>query len=169
MSISKRFANLVHGRTGLGLLLWLGTVGTLIAAVAFAHEGGGHQGHFSKEMSAEDMAEHVDGVMKHVYVEIDATDAQKAQLDPIVRQALTDLMPLHQGAHRFHEQAMALITADKVDQAALEAMRAEHVAKIDAASRRLTQLIVDVSEVLTPAQRKKLAEHVVARHHFGHG
>jgi Spy/CpxP family protein refolding chaperone len=167
MSISKRFANLAHGRTGLGVLLWLGTVATLVAAVAFAHEGGGHQ--FSKEMSVEDMTAHVDNVMKHVYVEIDATDAQKAELDPIVRQALTDLMPLHGGAHQFHQQAMALITADKVDPAALEAMRAEHVAKIDQASRRLTQLIVDVSEVLTPEQRKKLAEHVVARHHFGHG
>jgi Spy/CpxP family protein refolding chaperone len=166
MSISKRFANLVHGRTG--LLLWLGTVGMLVAAVAFAHEGGGH-GHFSKEMSAEDVAAHVDGVMKHVYVEIDATDAQKAELDPIVRQALTDLMPLHQGAHQFHEQAMALLSADKVDRAALEALRAEHVAKIDQASRRLTQLIGDVSDVLTPEQRKKLAEHVVARHRFGHG
>jgi len=34
-------------------------------------------------------------MLKHLYVEIDATDAQKAQITPLVKQAVSDLLPLH--------------------------------------------------------------------------
>ncbi len=165
MSIRTRFAS-VGARTGLVAAIVLATT---VGAVAFAHETRGHAWHheMSAGMSAEDISAHVEEIMKHVYVEIDATDAQKAELDPMVKQALTDLAPLHHDAHEFHAQALALLSADRIDRAQLEAMRAQHVAAIDIASRRLTQLIGDVADVLTPAQRKKLADHIAAHH--GHG
>lgn len=116
-----------------------------------------------------DMAAHVDKLLQHVYVEIDATDAQKTQLDPLVRQAITDLMPLHAQFHDGHAQMLALLTQDKIDRAALETFRADHVRAMDQASQRITRLIADVAEVLTPAQRRtfiaRMSEHHAGWHH----
>jgi Spy/CpxP family protein refolding chaperone len=73
-------------------------------------------------------------------------------------------MPLHAQVHGFHAQALALLSQDRVDRAAIEAMRAEHIQAADQASRRIAQLLGDVAEVLTPAQRKALAAHVAEVH-----
>ena len=134
-------------------------------AAAFAH-GSGMAGwhHGAAAMTAEDISAHADKFLQHVYIEIDATPAQQAQLGPIVKQAIADLLPLHAQAQNFHQQALNVLTADTVDRAALEAMRQQHVQAADQASRRITQLIGDVADVLTPAQRKTLAARI-AEHH----
>lgn len=115
-------------------------------------------------MSPAEMADHIPKLLEHIYVEVDATPEQKAKLDPILRQAVTDLSAMHTQAHGAHEQAIALLTADKVDRAALETLRASHMQLADQATKRCVQLIADVADVLTPAQRKTLAERI-AQHH----
>jgi len=119
--------------------------------------------HMANPHSAMD-ASHMDRMLKHLYVEIDATDAQKAQIDPIVKQAMQDLMPLHSQLHSAHAQALQLLTAPTVDRAALESMRAQNMALADQASKRVIKLIADVADVLTPVQRQKLAEHLQHMH-----
>jgi len=114
--------------------------------------------------SAIDASAHVDRMLKHLYVEIDATDAQKAQIDPIVKQAMQDLMPLHSQLHAAHKQALQALTQPTIDRAALESMRAQNMQLADQASKRVVQLIEDVADVLTPAQRQKLAEHLSRLH-----
>ena len=141
----------------LGGIAIAGTIG------AMANNGAEFAWH-RQAMTAQDFSEHVDKFLQHVYIEIDATDAQKAQLDPLVKQAVTDLMPLHSQVHDFHAQALALLSQDRVDRAAIETLRAEHIQAADQASRRIAQLLGDVAEVLTPAQRKALAAHVAAVH-----
>jgi protein CpxP len=114
--------------------------------------------------SAADVSAHVDHMLKHFYVEIEATDAQKAQIDPLVKQAVNDLLPLHsqlQTAHTHARQALAQAT---VDRASLEAARVEHLQFADQASKRIVQLIADVGDVLTPEQRKSLADHLEHMH-----
>jgi Spy/CpxP family protein refolding chaperone len=124
--------------------------------------------HMANPHSAMD-ASHMDRMLKHLYVEIDATDAQKAQIDPIVKQAMQDLMPLHSQLHNAHAQALQLLTAPTVDRTALESMRAQNMALVDQASKRVVKLIADVADVLTPDQRKKLAEHMQHMHgRMGH-
>jgi len=115
-------------------------------------------------MSPADLADHIPKLLEHIYVEVDATADQKAKLDPILRQAVTDFAAMHTQAQGAHEQALALLTADKIDRAALETLRASHLQAADQASKRFVQLIADVADVLTPAQRKTLAEHI-AQHH----
>ena len=117
--------------------------------------------------SAADVSAHVDKMLKHLYVEIDATDAQKAQIDPIVKQAMQDLMPLHNQLRTAHQQALQLLSAPTLDRAAIETMRAQNMALADQASKRVVQLIEDVGDVLTPEQRKKLAEHMGKMHGGG--
>ncbi len=118
--------------------------------------------------SAADVSAHVDHMLKHLYVEIDATDAQKGQIAPLVKQAVDDLLPLHSQLHTAHTHAMQALTQTTVDRAALEAARAEHLQLADRASKRFTQLIADVGDVLTPPQRKALADHLEHMHGMGH-
>jgi protein CpxP len=114
--------------------------------------------------SAADMSSHVDHMLKHLYVEIDATAAQKAQIDPLVKQAVSDLLPLHSQLHASHTRVMQALAQTPVDRTALESARAEHLQLADQASKRFVQLIADVGDVLTPTQRKTLADHLEHMH-----
>jgi protein CpxP len=140
---------------------------TLVGGVAALAHGtaacGWHQGMMGGH-SAADVSAHVDKMLKHLYVEIDATDAQKAQITPLVKQAVNDLLPLHTQLQAAHAQALQGLTASPVDRTALEAARVAHLQLADQASKRLVQLIADVSDVLTPAQRDAFVAHLKQMH-----
>ena len=135
-----------------------------IVAVAATGMGGMHHGIMDGAHSAADVSAHVDHVLKHLYVEIDATDAQKAQITPLVNQAVTDLLPMHAQLQSAHEQAYTALMQNSADRTALEAARVAHLQLADQASKRLTQLFADVDDVLTPAQRTALAAHLKRMH-----
>ena len=101
--------------------------------------------------------EHVDRMLRHLYVEIDATEAQKQQLAPIVKAAAVELLPLHAKIHDTRRQALELLSQATVDRAALESLRDETIQLVEQASRRLTQALADVADVLTPKQKRQLA------------
>ncbi len=144
---------------GAALAIGVG-VSARAAAMAAWHHGSMMDGtHSTAEVNA-----HVDHVLKHFYVEIDATDAQKAQIGPLVKQAVDDLLPLHSQLHAAHEQAMQALTQTSVDRTSLETVRQEHLQLADQASKRMVQLIGDVGDVLTPAQRKAFAAHLDRMH-----
>ena len=103
------------------------------------------------------MEEHLERMLKHMYVEIDATDAQKQKIDPIVKQAAKELQPLRAQVREARGAGMKLLSADTIDRGAIERLRVEQIAAADAASKRFTQALADVAEVLTPGQRKTLA------------
>jgi periplasmic protein CpxP/Spy len=107
--------------------------------------------------------EHLDRMLKHMYVEIDATDAQKQKLEPIVKQAAADLKPLRAKRQEARQRSAQLLSADTIDRGAIERARAEGISAADASSKRFTQALTDVAEVLTPAQRKKLAARLAHR------
>jgi protein CpxP len=118
--------------------------------------------------SAAEVDAHVDHMLKHFYVEIDATDAQKAQIGPLVKQAVNDLLPLHTQAQTAHQHAMDALSQATVDRGALEAARVEHLQLADQVSKRLVELLGDVGDVLTPTQRKALADHLQHLHGMQH-
>jgi Spy/CpxP family protein refolding chaperone len=109
------------------------------------------------------LEERLERMLKHMYVEIDATDAQKQKLDPIVKQAAQELQPLRAKVREARLEGMKLFSAESIDRGAIERFRAQQIAATDAASRRFTQAVTDVAEVLTPDQRKTLAARF-ARH-----
>ena len=139
-----------------------------VSALAFAHGGGDADAMAVDAMSSpEDFADHVARMSEHIYATVGATDAQKSRLDPIFAQAANDFAALHGQPGSSHDQALDLLTRDPIDRAALESMRAEHMRAADEASRRMVQLLADVAEVLTPAQRQLLVEGI-KEHHAGH-
>jgi periplasmic protein CpxP/Spy len=137
-----------------------------VGVVALAQGAGACGFHHGMMMSgnAADMSAHVDHMLKHLYVEVDATDAQKAQIDPLVKQALSDFTAMHAQGQGAHEQFIQALTQPTIDRNALEAAREAHLQLADQASRRLVQLFADVASVLTPAQRQKLATHLQQMH-----
>jgi Spy/CpxP family protein refolding chaperone len=117
-----------------------------------------------------EVSAHVDHMLKHLYVEIDATPAQQAQIGPLVQQAVTDLLPLRSQLRADHDQFVAALTQTTVDRNSLEAARAAHLQLADQASKRIVQLLGDVGSVLTPTQRQALANHLQQMHGGGeHG
>lgn len=139
-----------------------GGVGVLAQSATGMHHGmmmG--SGHSTADFSAQ-----VQHGLQHLYVDIEATDEQKAQIDPLVKQALSDLQSLHAQMQSSQSQVTQALLQSPVDRAALEAARAAHLQLADQASRRFVQLIADVGDVLTPAQRKPFAAHVAKIHPF---
>ena len=145
---------------------------TLVAGVAGLARSeamsGWHHSMMDGTHSAAEVSAHVDHMLKHFYVEVDATDAQQARIGPLVKQAVNDLMPLHSQLQSAHSRAMQALEQPTVDRASLEVVRAEHLQLADQASKRILQLIGDVGDVLTPAQRKALAEHLEQLHGMPH-
>ena len=138
----------------------VGGVGAVAAAMGASDWHHGMMMHGAE--SPADMSAHIDHVLKHLYVEIDATDAQKAKIGPIVHQAASDLLPLHTQLQAARAQAVQGWT--QIDHAALEAAREAHLQLADQASKRIVQLLGDVGDVLTPAQRNALATHLGQLH-----
>jgi len=136
----------------------VGGVGAVAAAM------GAHGMMMHGVESQADMSAHIDHMLKHLYVEIDATDAQKAKIGPLVHQAATDLFPLHTQLQAAHAQAVQGLTQPTIDRAALETAREAHLQLADQASKRIVQLLGDVGDVLTPAQRNALAAHLGKLH-----
>ena len=114
------------------------------------------------------MEERLDRMLKHAYVEIDATEAQKQKIDPIVKQAAKELQPLRAKVREARREGIKLFSAPSIDRGAIERLRLEQMASADAASKRFTQALSDVAEVLTPEQRQTLAARF-ARHGRGYG
>jgi len=137
---------------------------TGIGARAFAHGGGvcgwPRGGLMGAALDPATLDAHLDRALKHLYVEIDATDAQKQQLAPIVKGAARDLLPLRAKMHDARRQAVELLSQQNIDRVALETLRADQLKLAEMASQRFTQAIADVADVLTPDQRKQLAERI---------
>src|SRR6267378_444881 len=151
----------------------IGGIAAGIGFKAFAQGGGcgWHRGGFAAgPLDPAQVDQHLDRALKHLYVEIDATDEQKQRLAPIVKQAAKDLLPLRERIREARGKALELLTQDSVDRTAIEALRAEHLQLAEQASRRVAQSRADAAEVLTPAQRKELAARVEKyRRGWGHG
>jgi Spy/CpxP family protein refolding chaperone len=133
-----------------------------LAGAGFAAHAHGHR-HGRGPMDPAAMDEHLDRMLKHLYVEIDASETQKQKIDPIVKQAAGDLRPLRAKVQDARRRGAELFAAETIDRGAIERVRAEQIGAADLASRRFTQALTDVAEVLTPAQRKKLAERLAHR------
>jgi Spy/CpxP family protein refolding chaperone len=99
----------------------------------------------------------------HLLDGLNATDAQRTQVKQIAQAAAADLKAQHEASRGLHEQALALFAAPVVDARAVEALRVQTVAQHDQASKRITQAMLDVSAVLTPEQRAKLADRAKKR------
>jgi Spy/CpxP family protein refolding chaperone len=101
--------------------------------------------------------------MSRVMDAVKATPEQRTQIKTIMDAARTDLKAQHEAGRTLHQQMQAAFAQPTVDARAVESLRAQIVAQHDTASKRMTQAMLDASKVLTPEQRKTLADLMAKR------
>jgi Spy/CpxP family protein refolding chaperone len=102
----------------------------------------------------------IDRMTKHLAIELDATPDQQMKIASIAKAAVGDLLPLREKTQAARRQAIALLTAPTIDRSAIEKLRADQIAMADMASKRIVQAAADASEMLSPDQRRKIADWV---------
>jgi Spy/CpxP family protein refolding chaperone len=131
-------------------------------AIAYAHQDGGmHHG----PMTEQSMEMHLDH-MSAMLTKIGASDAQKSQVEGILKSAFTEMQATQRSHHDALGKAHDLLLAPSVDRSQIEAMRAEQIRSFDEASKRMVTAFEDAAEVLSPEQRAALAAEV-RKHHGG--
>ena len=130
------------------------------AGLTYAHQQGGHHGGMFSQPGIEAHLDQVQGILGR----IGASDAQKSQIDGILKAAFNDCKGTHDAHYaafgKFHE----LLLAPSVDRAKIEALRVEQVKSLDEASKRFVSAMEEAVEVLTPEQRTAFAE-TAHKHH----
>jgi Spy/CpxP family protein refolding chaperone len=135
------------------------------AVIAFVNqEKAQHENHeFREKMMHAMIQSRIDSVLD----EIKATDAQKAT----VNAAKDRLVAAFKGAHADHgadyEQLITLFGADKLDDAKLTALRADHMQRMKKIADAIVQSITEVHDALSADQRTQLIGIVKAHHNMG--
>lgn len=151
------------GFVALSAAALVGLVGGGLATMAAGHHmGRGHHGWGHHRMhgpvDTERAQKHVERMVSHLSRAVDATAEQKQKLTEIAAAMSKDLLPIHEKMRAARTRAIELLKQPQTDRVALEALRAEQISTADEASKRLAQGLADAADVLTPAQRTKLAE-----------
>ena len=102
--------------------------------------------------------------VEEVLDDVDATDAQRQAIAPLVDRATASAHEIHLQGEELHDELHALLIADTIDRAAVESLRKEAVALVDQASREMVDAMTGMAEVLTPEQRREIAREAESWH-----
>ena len=107
---------------------------------------------------------HMGRMIDRMLDSVNATDQQRSQVKDIMKAAAADLKAQRDANRGLREQMMQAFAQPTVDANTVEALRQKQLAAHDQISKRMTQAMLDVSRVLTPDQRKTLADKMTKRH-----
>lgn len=171
-SRSRRTAWIVAGVLAAGLTGVAATAafsqGPGFGPMSPVHWHGRMMGAMGWPLDPAQIEDRADRMVRHVAIEIDATSEQQEKLRGVVRNAVRDIVPMREKARTARASARDLLTQQNVDRAAIERFRTEQLALADAFSKRVAQAIGDMAEILTPEQRRKLADRLPPPHDGGH-
>jgi periplasmic protein CpxP/Spy len=144
--------------------------GLIAAAPAFAQDrsperGGPHHGW--RQMDPEARTDRMEYMVKRMFSSVEASEDQKTRAGAIVRRAAADLRPLQEKLREGRGAAIELLSRPSIDRNAIEAQRARQATLREAVSKRMTQALADLAEVLTPEQRAALAKRMSERFRGG--
>lgn len=138
-------------------------LGASLSQIAWAqpmgdHGGPGpHRGHGGPEMGGSPRH------MERLLDEVKATPEQRAQIKQITEAARADMSTQREAGRKLHEQNRALFAQPTVDARSAETLRQQMLAQHDAMSKRMLQMKLDISRVLSPEQRAAMAERMKMR------
>lgn len=101
--------------------------------------------------------------MERLLDAVNASAEQRTQIRQIMKSAADDLRAQRDSGRKLHQDMQALFTQPTVDARAAEALRQQMLAQHDSASKRMLQAMLDASRVLSPEQRKTLADKMAQR------
>jgi len=103
------------------------------------------------------------GMMARWLERVNATPEQRTQIEQIIKSNVDEMRAQREAGRALREQAMALFAQPTVDANAVEALRQKQLAMHDAASKRMSTAMLEISRVLTPEQRKQMVEQMSQR------
>jgi Spy/CpxP family protein refolding chaperone len=134
------------------------------AQTAQAQPAGDHHGpRHGMRHGGPDMAMDSPRMVERMLDAVSASAEQRAQVKQLADAARADMKAQHESGRQLREQSAALFAQPTVDARAAEALRQQMLARHDQASKRQLQLMLDISRVLSPEQRKLLADRMVQR------
>lgn len=89
---------------------------------------------------------------------VKATPEQRAQIEQILGSARRDMAAQRDARRALRDEAQRVFTQPNVDATAAEALRQKMLAQHDQASRRHMQAMLEASRVLSPEQRRQMAD-----------
>ena len=151
------------------LLLTGGVIGAVVAGPSLAQRWDGgppwaHHGFGPHEMGDPGARMFFPGPIERGVERLgwvtDASTEQKSKINTIAQKAADDIFELRTKHLEARKQVIATLAAPTIDRAKLETLRADQMKLADAATKRITDAVADIGEVLTPAQRADLAQRV---------
>lgn len=123
-----------------------------------SHGGGMMMGGHGAMMGDHGPGAMMGGMMYRLLDRVNATPEQRTQIQQIMTRLRSEMQAEHDAGRGQRDEAMALFAQPNIDAAAAEALRQKMQARHDAASKRMLQGMLEIAKVLTPEQRKQMAE-----------
>ena len=108
----------------------------------------------SPEAMKERMAAGVDRALSRV----NATDEQRVKVKTIMKEGMADIVSMRETHVANRETMLLSLAGETVDRDRLEAARRSEIEIAEKASVRMARMLADAAEVLTPEQRRSLAD-----------
>jgi protein CpxP len=167
------------GRRGMFLIALLavallaGLAGNMLSTAfgqgyGWQHFGMRDGGVFGASLTPAQIDDRIDRMTKHMAIELDATPDQQVKLASIAKAAAGDLRAMREKAQAARAQAVTLLTGPTIDRTAIERLRAEQIGLAETASKRIAQALADAAEVLSPQQRRQVADWIASRGPWSH-
>ena len=154
---------------GIGALAAHAGPGGMIGAMGgMGGHMGGHCGHRFGGDPAK-MGERMQSRIDHMLTRIGASDDQKTRIKAIAKSAIADLSPLHKQGADLHQQMHEALAAPVLDKTRLAELHAQHSQLIEKSTARMHEAMIAAAEILTPEQRKAMAERMGRRGMRGMG
>jgi periplasmic protein CpxP/Spy len=119
--------------------------------------GCGRQHHY-RAKTPEEFRERFDRATERALERMDATEEQKARIRPIADDLAAAMSRFREEHKALKDRFVKAFEAEKVDPEEVARIRADALALADRATREMAEAIVEASDVLTPEQRRTLAE-----------
>ncbi|UCE51005.1 MAG: periplasmic heavy metal sensor [Desulfobacterales bacterium] len=99
---------------------------------------------------------------------LDLNEAQQEQLNQIKVELMGKVNQMRANKAKFHDEIMAQLSSEEIDQARVKSMVAEHRAQMDEVIDLMIVQFSDFHRTLTPEQRTKLVNKVEDFHKWHH-
>lgn len=136
-------------------LLTIGTLALVSIVTLTGFRGGcGRPDHRDPAQVAAFVTDRLDGLLD----DIDATPAQRTQIQAIKDRMLQRVQALHATRQATHQTLLAEWSADQVDRAKVHALIDERGAEMKALAHEAADALIEAHDLLTPEQRAKVAK-----------
>ena len=144
------------------LLVTGGVIGALVAGPVLGQGGYGPPWTRHHHMSGDRMffPGPIERGVERLGWATDASTEQKQKINAVAQKAADDIFALRAKHLEARKQVIDTLAAPTVDRAKLEALRADQMKLAETATKRITDAVADIADVLTPAQRADLAQRV---------